>query len=127
MKAYKFTTIVTPDKRLIIPEAYIKDIPTGDIVQVILLIGEETLSEEIEAPEGATLEDIISEIKNSPQNPANIQAASGLLAEHLMNSPETPDPSFDITKWNREWDEVEEEMKRLEFAEQITESNLNLS
>lgn len=130
MKAYKFTTTVTTDKKLVIPEPYIKDIPAGNTVQVIILIGEETSpasSEEIEMPKAPPLEDIIKEIKNSPQNPANIQAATGLLAEHLMNSPEIPDPDFDIAKWNREWDQVEEEMKKLELAEQIAESKLNLS
>jgi hypothetical protein len=109
MKAFKFTTTVTLDRKLIIPEPYIRDIPAGDIVQVIILIGEETSSassEEIKIPEAPTLEDIINEIKNSPQNPANVQAASGLLAEHLMNSPEIPEPSFDVAKWNREWDAV---------------------
>ena len=127
MKAYKFTTTVTPDKRLIIPEPYIKDIPAGDTVQVIILIGEETSSEENKIPKASTLEEVINEIKSLPQNPASVQAASGLLAEHLMNSPEIPDPSFDVAQWNREWDEVEAEMKKLEFAEQITEANLNLS
>ncbi len=130
MKAYKFTTTVTPDKRLIIPRPYIKDIPAGDTVQVIVLIGEEISpisSEEIKLPQAPTLEDVINKIKHSPQNPANVQAASGLLAEHLMNSPGVPDPSFHVNEWNRAWDEIEREMKRLELIEQSTEADLNLS
>ena len=116
MKAYEFSTKVTLDGKLIIPEPYSKDIPAGDSVRVIVLINEEIWSvpkETSELPASPALTKIIKEIKHSPQNPANIQAASGLLAEHLASSPETPDPLFDVAAWNRQWADIEAEMKRL--------------
>ena len=70
------------------------------------------------------MREIISEIKNTPQNPANIHPASGLLAKHLANSPGEPDPSFDVVAWNREWDEVEAKMKAMDIADEYIESGI---
>ncbi len=147
MKAYEFSTSVTSDGRLAIPDAYTKDIPIGDSVRVIVLVDEQaaygaegtppshltiradetTGFIEGELDELPSLAEVMAEIKSSPQNPANIQPASGLLAEHLMNSPEVPDPLFDVTKWNREWDEVEAKMKAMEIADQKSEVDVELS
>ncbi|GEM_PF-2576180 len=63
-------------------------------------------------------EAIIREIKQTIQNPKTVHSAGGMLAEHLANSPEIPDPCFNVEEWNREWDRIETEMKRGEFAEQ---------
>jgi hypothetical protein len=74
-----------------------------------------------------TVEEIIKEIKSTPQNPANVQPASGLLAEHLADSCEIPDPSFDVVTWNREWDKIEAKMEMMEIAEQRSEADFVLS
>jgi hypothetical protein len=124
MKAYEFTTVVTPDGKLVIPEPYAGDIPVGDPVRVILLIKEEALSvfsEGVSFSKIPALEKIVDEIRQSPQNPVNVQPASGLLAEHLATPSGSPDPSFDVNKWNQEWDEIEAEMKKLEIVEQDAE------
>ncbi len=129
MKVYEFSTSVTSDSQLIIPKTYTKDIPIGNSVRVILLVSEENLSienEQDEFDDAPSLEEVIWEIKNTPQNPANIQPASGLLAEHLANSPEMADPLFDVVEWNREWDKIEAKMKMMEIAEQKSEADFEL-
>jgi hypothetical protein len=129
MKAYEFSTSVTSDGKLVIPDTYVKGMPLGSSVRVIVLVNEKGLpidNEQEELEELLSLEEVIMEIKSSPQNPANIQPASGLLAEHLTNSPELPDPSFDVVKWNREWDKIEAKMKRMEIAEQKSEADFEL-
>ena len=116
MKAYEFSTTITSDGKLVIPESYTKDIPAGDSVRVIILVNDKItpiVSEEEEIAEPLTVAEIVEELKQSPQNLANIHTASGLLAEHLANSPETPDPSFDVVEWNQQWDEIEANMKKL--------------
>jgi hypothetical protein len=127
MRAYEFSSRVTSDGKLVIPDAYTNNIPVGDTVRVIILVNEAQLladDERDEFEELFSLEEVVDEIKRTPQNPANVHPTSGLLAEHLANSPETPDPSFDVANWNREWDKVEAEMKAMELAEQESEADL---
>jgi len=114
MKAYEFSTKITPDGKLVIPDVYAKNISIGDTVRVIVLVGE-SKSPVPEAQEAQdklfSLEKVIADIKIIPPNSANIQPASGLLAEHLAKSPGEPDPSFDVVGWNKAWDKVEAEME----------------
>ncbi|HXV43446.1 MAG TPA: hypothetical protein VEC96_10305 [Anaerolineae bacterium] len=121
-KAYEFSTEVTPDGKLLIPDAYAKDIPIGDAVRVIVLVNEPETQEAQE--KFLSLERIIAEIKNTPSNPTNILPASGLLAEHLANSPGEPDPSFDVAAWNNAWDKVENEMEATETANEQAEADI---
>jgi hypothetical protein len=106
MKAFEFSTNVTADHKLIIPEVYSKAIPSGGSVRVILLVEEQsshTYDQADKQNELPALEAVIAAIKNSPQNPANIQRTSGLLADHLTNSPEEADPAFSaISNLNQE-------------------------
>lgn len=107
MKAYEFSTTVTSDGKLTIPDAYAQNIPAGDAVRVIVLV-DETETAKIETPDNfLSLEKVIAEIRNTPFNPANIKPGNGLLAEHLANSPGDPDPSFDVVAWNIAWDKIE--------------------
>jgi hypothetical protein len=122
MKSYEFSTNITPDGRLVIPATLAKEMPVGESVKVIVLVNEHE-----NGGENFLLENIIAEIKKTPQNPANITPASGLLAEHLLNSPEEADPSFDLEVWEREWDNVEATMKAIEFADQNSEFDIELS
>lgn len=66
-----------------------------------------------------SLEEVVTRIKASPPNPANIHPATASLAELLLNAPE--DPDFDLETWKREWANVEAEMKAIERANDITE------
>lgn len=129
MKAYEFSTIVTSDGKLLIPEPYTQNIPVGDSVRVIVLVHEETASAilvGVEIEPRLSLDEVVEEIKRSPQNPTNIQAGSGLLAQHLAHSPEIPDPAFDAATWNQQWDQIEAKMKRSEQAEQEAEADFEL-
>ncbi|MEW5985811.1 MAG: hypothetical protein AB1791_04175 [Chloroflexota bacterium] len=47
--------------------------------------------------------------------------ASGLLYDHLANSPAEPNSLFDVAAWNREWDSLEEAMEAAERDEEMAE------
>jgi len=111
MKAYQFSTHKTIDNKLLIPEPYIQKIPVENRVQVIVLVNEMEFSFQNQANDLPSLKNVIAQIKASPQNQGLIQPASGLLAEHLSNCPEKPAPTFDVEKWNQEWDDLEAKMK----------------
>jgi len=123
MKAYKFSTHKTSDNKLVIPEAYTQKIPVSNRVQVIVLVNEWDLPFQKQNPPNDvfSLKDVIAQIKVSPQNPALIQPASGLLAEHLTNCSEKPELTFDVKKWNQEWDDLEAKMKADEQADMEVE------
>ncbi|MEM7534897.1 MAG: hypothetical protein AAF639_22155 [Chloroflexota bacterium] len=40
-----------------------------------------------------------------------IKPGDGRLAEYLSNPVTEPDPDFDVDEWNREWQELEAQMK----------------
>jgi hypothetical protein len=121
-KAYEFSTKVTLDGKLIIPKNYTKYIPTGDAVRVIVLVDE--LGPQESQEELLSLEKVIAEIKSMPTDPANIQPGSGLLAEHLANTPGESDPSFDVDAWNKAWDKIEAEMEAIELAHDQAELDI---
>jgi hypothetical protein len=54
-----------------------------------------------------SLEEVIANIQKLPKPVANFQPASGLLAEHLRNCHEVPDPTFEVTVWNQMWNNLE--------------------
>jgi len=127
MKAYEFSTIVTADGKLLIPDPYAQDLQAGNSVRVIVLVQEAIAPATADGPQTEptlSLDEVVEEIKGSVQNPANIQAGSGMLAQHLADSPECPDPSFDVATWNQQWDQIEAQMKRMEQAEQAAEADL---
>ncbi len=128
MKVYEFSTTITPDGRLVIPDAYRQTVPVGDSVRVILLVDEEIAVVSVGSDSSTTLSvaEVIDEIKRSPQNPATVQQASGLLLEHLTHSPQIPDPDFDVAAWNRQWDEIEAKMKQMELEDQDIEADFKL-
>lgn len=124
MQAYEFSTKVTSDGKLIIPNPYIQNMRKGDSVRVIVLVDEPLADNEREEPFIFRLEDIVAEIKAKPQNPNNIKPASGLLVKHLADLPHEYDPSFDVIVWNKEWDKIEAEMKAMEIAEEQAEAHI---
>ncbi len=119
MRAYQFSTHKTSDNKLVIPEAYTQKIPVANSVQVIVLVNEWDLpfQKPNQPNDVPSLKDVIAQIKASPKNPAQIQPASGLLAEHLTNCSEKPEPTFEVKKWNQEWDDLEAKMKTQEQAD----------
>jgi hypothetical protein len=66
-----------------------------------------------------TLEQVIERAKRLPRDPQNIRPATASLKELLENAP--VDPNFDLERWRREWEKVEEEMKAISHANAIAE------
>lgn len=99
MVAYEFSTAVTLEHTLVIPEDYARTLPVGEPVRVILLVkenGYQNGHEQESAIEPSSLEELVAEIKRMPPNPANIKPASGLLGKHLVELEQEYDPTFDI-------------------------------
>ena len=70
-----------------------------------------------------TPEEVVAKIKAlGPSNPRNIRLAQGSLAEMLRSIPS--DPDFDFEEWNRQWAEIEAEMKAINRADDIAEGRI---
>jgi hypothetical protein len=124
MQAYQFTAKVTSDGKLPIPTMYTKSLSAGHIVQVLVLVPETHISHKSQKDEGLSLEEIVAQIQQLPADPANIEPATGSLAEYLANTPNDRDPDFDVSAWNKEWDSLEAEMKASSLAHEEAEKNL---
>ncbi|MEW5987633.1 MAG: hypothetical protein AB1791_13455 [Chloroflexota bacterium] len=70
-----------------------------------------------------TIEEVVAETKALPPNPAMISWASDSLAEWLRNTPD--DEPFDPAEWQREWDQVETEMKAIEAADMLADASFS--
>jgi len=68
-----------------------------------------------------SLKDLVAEMGRLGPNPNNVTPASGLLAQHLRQLPDMPDPDFDAEEWMKEWDQVETEMKAASLAHEQAE------
>jgi hypothetical protein len=68
-----------------------------------------------------TPEDVVAKIKAMPPEPSAIRPAEGSLAEALRRLP--PDPEFDLAEWERQWAEVESEMKMMTRVNEIAEGH----
>lgn len=99
MRTYEFTTKLTPDGKLLLPDNLAQNISQGESVHVTLVIGQKKKRDE-DSP--LTLEQLVSEIKRTPQNPQSMLPASGLLFEHLAHPLGEPDPIYDVETWNRQ-------------------------
>lgn len=124
MVAYEFSTAITDERTLVIPEDYAKTLPIGEPVRVILLVngnGYQNGHHEAPSNENLSLEELVAEIKQMPSNPANIKPASGLLGKHLAELEQKFDPTFDIVDWLSEWDRVEAEMKKASLTHETNE------
>ena len=66
-----------------------------------------------------TPEEVVAKIQATPPNPMNIHPATGSLREALHNAPDYPD--FDLESWEKEWANVEREMKAVTRANDIAE------
>jgi plasmid stability protein len=66
-----------------------------------------------------TPEEVVAKIKATPPTPKNIRPATGSLLEALRNAPDYPD--FDLETWEKEWADVEREMKAVTRANALAE------
>ncbi|HEX6291403.1 MAG TPA: hypothetical protein VFZ66_19625 [Herpetosiphonaceae bacterium] len=73
---------------------------------------------DIAAP-SPTTDDIVARIKATPPNPQNIRPARGSLADALRDEPGNPD--FDLDQWERDWAEVEAEMRAMTRTDNLAE------
>lgn len=124
MVAYEFSTAVTDERTVVIPEDYAKVLSVGKPVRVILLLEDnhDQNGHQAEPTSGfSSLEELVAEIKQMPPNPANITPASGLLGKHLAELAQDYDPTFDTDAWLSEWDRVEAEMKKASLANEAHE------
>ncbi len=127
MQAYQFTARVTPDGKLSIPKMYTKTLLAGHTVQVIVLVSEAHISPVYLEPQEdheLSLEEVVSQIQQTPPTPANIEPATGLLSEYLANTPNDRDPNFNVATWNEDWDRLETEMEAASLAHEEEERNL---
>jgi hypothetical protein len=125
MVAYEFSTAVTGEHTLVIPEDYANTLPVGEPVRVILLVnrnGYQNGHPERTTIEPSSVEEIVAEIKRMPPNSANIKPAGGHLGEKLAHPVTESDPNFDLAEWTREWDRVEAEMEAQSLAHEEAES-----
>ncbi len=67
------------------------------------------------------LAQLLAKIQATPPNPANIQPATQSLAEGLAHSPFERDASFEVHRWNKQWDTIEAKMKADELAHEQSE------
>jgi len=72
----------------------------------------------VESP-SATPEEVVARIRATPPNPGSIRPASGSLADALRNAPR--DPDFSLEVWQRQWRQVEAEMRAITRANDIAE------
>ena len=123
MVAYEFSTQVTDNGTLIVPEQYRRNLSSRTPVRIILLVEDEAG----EQPDTLTLvqepsiEQVVARIQQLGANPANITPASGLLGQHLSELMQESDPTFDLEQWQKEWDQIESAMEADELAHEQTE------
>jgi hypothetical protein len=112
MRTYEFMTQVTPDGKLLLPNNLAKDISRSESVRVILVIESKEKADERVTP---VLEQLVTEIQNTPQNPESVQLAAGSLLAHLVHPINDPDPKFNVDIWNAQWDQIERQMDHEEL------------
>jgi len=66
-----------------------------------------------------TPEEVVEFIRTTPANATQIRSATESLAELLRTAPS--DPTFDLESWQRQWSEVEQELKSLTRANDVAE------
>ena len=109
------TTITLPDDvvRKLEARASVRKVSLDDLIARLL---NDMLEREDASP---ALDQVIAEIKMTRPNPAIFHPATQSLADKLANSP--ADPTFDAPGWNREWAQVEAEMKAITRANNVAE------
>ena len=65
------------------------------------------------------LQNLVKNIRSHPSTPSAISEPRGSLAEVLAAQPE--DPTFDLEQWDREWLNVERELKLVELEDAVAD------
>lgn len=118
MIAYEFSTTLTHQGQVTIPSSAMAQLPLGSSLRVILLVEEESATHENENDAVSELETFVASLQNKSSKSTTVIPASGKLGEHLANPVTESDPTFDEKNWNSQWDEVEKQMKELEFRKE---------
>jgi hypothetical protein len=108
------TTITLPDDvvRKLEARATVRKMSLDDLIAKLL---NDMLERDDASP---ALDQVIAEIKMTRPNPAIFHPATQSLADKLANSP--VDPAF-AQGWNREWEQIEAEMKAITRANNVAE------
>jgi len=77
------------------------------------------LTEAMAASEPVTPREAVARVQATPLNPAQVRLATADLADLLHAAPD--DPCFDLESWERQWSDVEAEMKAITRANDIAE------
>lgn len=107
MIAFQFPTQITTNGDLAIPSQYRQSIPAGSQLQVVLLVEAPTEQAQETVDELLSLAEYTAFLRGRPLPASLITPSSGLLGEHFANSQQDPDPNFNETAWNQQWDEIE--------------------
>lgn len=65
------------------------------------------------------LQNLVRQIRSQPSAPSAITEPRGSLDEVLSAQPE--DPTFDLEQWDREWMNVERELKLIELEDALAD------
>lgn len=121
MLAFQFSTQVTADGDLAIPEQYLQSIPPGSTLQVVLLVDPPSPSVVQNTnliDEALSLESYAAYLQRRPLPSALITPASSLLGTHLAQPLYAAEPNFDEAAWNRQWDQIETMMDEAEGTDE---------
>jgi plasmid stability protein len=77
------------------------------------------LTEAMASSESVTAREAVARVQAAPSNPAQVRPATADLAELLHAAPD--DPCFDLENWERQWSDIEAEMKAIVRANDIAE------
>lgn len=123
MVAYEFSAQVTDNGTLIVPEQYRQNLRSRTPVRIILLVDDQAVlqPDPLTLIQESSIEEVVARIQQVGANPANIIPASGLLGQHLSELLQESDPTFDLSQWQKEWDQIESAMEADELAHEQAE------
>lgn len=119
MLTVQFSTQLTPNGEFSVPDHYLKSIPAGSQIQVILLVDSPASSAEPSlAQNGApamddalpSLDEYVAYLRSRPLPETLIRPATESLHDYLVDSTETTELDFDEDAWNAQWDQIEAAM-----------------
>ena len=78
------------------------------------------LTTAVQDTESITPHQAVASIPGTMANLSQVRLAQGSLADALRVAPPS-DPSFDLESWNRQWSDVEAELKAITRANDVAE------
>lgn len=119
MLTVQFSTQLTSTGEFSVPDQYLKSIPTGTQVQVILLVDSPAPSADPSVAKNDTvptddglpsLGEYVAYLRNQPLPKTLITPAKESLHDYLIDSSNITDADFDENAWNAQWDQMEAAM-----------------